>query len=234
MKAKFYYLLLIGFVLVFGSCSKSRDLTCPSFKEKRNFDISFDFLKTHKSHAKHKPSTRNVAKNNSVQGFYNEPIAVEGIDKIAPSISGLTASTSNEIILPEFSHSITKAKSVGTGSNENTQVHQKLSLKEKAKLYVAKKVIEKQLKKLDQQQAQLSNADLDDHPAGGGKSQLIALLLCIFVGGLGIHRFYLGYTTIGIIQLLTAGGCGIWALIDLIRIITGDLKPKNGDYTETL
>lgn len=68
----------------------------------------------------------------------------------------------------------------------------------------------------------------------GGKSQLIALLLCFFLGGLGIHRFYLGYTTIGIIQLLTAGGCGIWALIDLIRIITGDLKPKDGDYSEKL
>lgn len=71
-------------------------------------------------------------------------------------------------------------------------------------------------------------------PEQGGKSQLFALLLCIFVGGLGIHRFYLGYTGIGIIQLLTAGGCGIWALIDLIRIITGDLKPKGGDYTNKL
>jgi len=69
---------------------------------------------------------------------------------------------------------------------------------------------------------------------GGGKSQLIALLLCFFFGGLGIHRFYLGYMTEGIIQLLTAGGCGIWALIDLIRIITGDLKPKDGNYEKTL
>jgi TM2 domain-containing membrane protein YozV len=63
---------------------------------------------------------------------------------------------------------------------------------------------------------------------------LIALLICFFVGGLGIHRFYLGYTWQGVVQLLTLGGCGIWALIDLIRIITGDLKPKNGDYTDKL
>ncbi len=69
---------------------------------------------------------------------------------------------------------------------------------------------------------------------GEGKSQLIALILCIFVGLLGIHRFYLGYTMEGVVQLLTAGGCGIWSLIDLVRIITGDLKPKDGDYTETL
>lgn len=70
--------------------------------------------------------------------------------------------------------------------------------------------------------------------ADQGKSQVIALILVILVGGLGIHRFYLGYTGIGIIQLLTAGGCGIWWLIDLIRIATGDLKPKDGNYTETL
>lgn len=68
----------------------------------------------------------------------------------------------------------------------------------------------------------------------GSKSQLVALLIALFVGGLGIHRFYLGYTTIGIIQLLTLGGCGIWTLIDLIRICTGDLTPKDGSYDSTL
>jgi TM2 domain-containing membrane protein YozV len=70
--------------------------------------------------------------------------------------------------------------------------------------------------------------------AAEGKSQLIALILVVLLGGLGIHRFYLGYTGIGIAQLLTLGGCGIWALIDLVRIITGDLKPKGGDYAEKL
>ncbi len=67
-----------------------------------------------------------------------------------------------------------------------------------------------------------------------GKSQLIALLLCLFVGALGIHRFYLGYIGIGVIQLLTLGGCGIWALVDLIMILTGDLKPKDGDYAKKI
>ena len=72
------------------------------------------------------------------------------------------------------------------------------------------------------------------YDAAGGKSQIIALLLVALVGGLGIHRFYLGYTWQGIVQLLTLGGCGVWALIDLIRIITGDLQPKNGSYSKTL
>jgi TM2 domain-containing membrane protein YozV len=70
--------------------------------------------------------------------------------------------------------------------------------------------------------------------SGEGKSQVIALILCLLVGGLGIHRFYLGYTWQGIVQLLTLGLCGIWTLIDLIRIITGDLKPKDGEYATKL
>ena len=68
-------------------------------------------------------------------------------------------------------------------------------------------------------------------PQGGGKSdkqKIPAALLCWFLGGLGIHRFYLGYSAIGVIQLLTLGGCGIWALVDLIMILTGSLKDSDG------
>lgn len=70
--------------------------------------------------------------------------------------------------------------------------------------------------------------------SGPGKSQIIALVLAILVGVLGVHRFYLGYPMEGVLQLLTAGGCGIWTLIDIIRIITGDLQPADGEYEETL
>jgi TM2 domain-containing membrane protein YozV len=70
--------------------------------------------------------------------------------------------------------------------------------------------------------------------SAGSKSQLVALLLCGFLGGIGVHRFYLGYTWQGIVQLLTAGGCGIWATIDFVRIILGTLKPKDGEYDVTL
>ena len=96
------------------------------------------------------------------------------------------------------------------------------------------KTADQTISKNDAPKSQTSVEEMTSPAAGGGKSQLIALILVILVGGLGIHRFYLGYTTIGIIQLLTAGGCGIWALIDLIRIITGDLKPKDGEYAEKL
>jgi hypothetical protein len=70
--------------------------------------------------------------------------------------------------------------------------------------------------------------------SSGEKDQLVAAILCFVVGVFGVHRFYLGYTGIGILQILTLGGLGIWTLIDLIRILLGDLKPKGGDYAKTL
>jgi hypothetical protein len=60
------------------------------------------------------------------------------------------------------------------------------------------------------------------------KDWLTAVLLSFFVGFLGIDRFYLGYTTYGILKLLTLGGCGIWALIDLILITVGNVPDSDG------
>lgn len=60
------------------------------------------------------------------------------------------------------------------------------------------------------------------------KEWLPTLLLCIFLGGLGIHSFYSGKTLFGVLQLLTLGGCGIWTLIDLILIITKSYRDGEG------
>ena len=59
---------------------------------------------------------------------------------------------------------------------------------------------------------------------------LVTLLLCIFFGYLGVHRFYTGHIASGILQLITGGGLGIWWLIDLILIIVGQFKDKEGSY----
>ncbi len=54
------------------------------------------------------------------------------------------------------------------------------------------------------------------------------LLLCLFLGGLGVHRFYVGKIGTGILQLVTFGGLGIWVLIDLIMIVIGKFTDSEG------
>lgn len=59
-------------------------------------------------------------------------------------------------------------------------------------------------------------------------SRLAATLLCFFVGVLGVHRFYVGKVGTGVLQLVTVGGLGIWTLIDLIVILVGGFRDKDG------
>lgn len=70
------------------------------------------------------------------------------------------------------------------------------------------------------------------HPLTGeplsDKSKMTAGLLQIFLGGVGAGRWYMGSTGIAIAQLLTCGGCGVWALIDGIMILTGKVRDQYG------
>lgn len=67
--------------------------------------------------------------------------------------------------------------------------------------------------------------------SGSEKSQGIALLLGVFLGGLAGHKWYLGNPWyINVLFIITLGGLGIWWIIDMIRIITGDYTPHNGNY----
>ncbi len=65
------------------------------------------------------------------------------------------------------------------------------------------------------------------------KDWLVTLLLSLFLGTLGVHRFYVGKIGTGILQLITLGGCGVWTLIDLIMIITGNFKDNEGNVIKS-
>ena len=58
---------------------------------------------------------------------------------------------------------------------------------------------------------------------------LVALLLCFFIGVIGAHRFYVGKIGTGLLMVFTLGGLGIWTFIDLILIIVGKFKNKDGE-----
>jgi TM2 domain-containing membrane protein YozV len=60
------------------------------------------------------------------------------------------------------------------------------------------------------------------------RQYVTTLLLSFFLGGLGVDRFYLGQTGLGIGKLLTLGGCGIWSLIDLIMIAMRNVTDVDG------
>jgi TM2 domain-containing membrane protein YozV len=60
------------------------------------------------------------------------------------------------------------------------------------------------------------------------KNRFVTLALCFFFGWFGVHRFYAGKYVTGFFQMLTFGGFGFWMFLDLIRILIGSFKDKDG------
>jgi len=82
-----------------------------------------------------------------------------------------------------------------------------------------------------QPQVGISNPTINNigiTPGVSRKSKTVALLLCIFLGGVGAHKFYVGKVGMGILYLLTVGFFGIGWLIDIILIATGSFKDEFG------
>lgn len=66
------------------------------------------------------------------------------------------------------------------------------------------------------------------YPGEPGKSFMTTWLLSLLLGSFGADRFYLGKTGTAVAKLLTGGGAGIWAIVDLIMTLTGNTRDKNG------
>lgn len=79
-----------------------------------------------------------------------------------------------------------------------------------------------------------SNTNTNTNKASGvdmmtsPKSRWLALALCFFFGGLGIHRFYVGKIGSGILYLCTCGLFGIGWIIDFFKILFGSFRDKYG------
>lgn len=80
--------------------------------------------------------------------------------------------------------------------------------------------------------APLKIANYQNQPSSNRTNEdrwLIALILCILVGSLGVHRFYTGNIVTGVLMLITLGGCGVWTIIDLIMIAANTYRDGNGN-----
>lgn len=214
--------------LILGSCAQSNDVVNNSIIQKRKYRKGFHFDLAKKQKKDQKAEYTTLANDNSEV----KKIKLKENTTIDKNERDVITASNNEaiIVVPKKQAELSIAK-------DDKIVEEKVLLTDEAKAIVinSKKDAKKFVRSIVKEYKKSNKANAPNPaPASSGKSQLTALLLCIFVGGIGIHRFYLGYTWQGIVQLLTFGACGIWSLIDLIRIITGDLGPKNGSYSKTL
>lgn len=214
------FLLVLGFALAFSSCTmEKRRYTSGYHIEWHNHKQSPNNLQAGSDAQKMKEGVVGeadpVTDLKSVEGSRDAASASANVQTVENHLSAggeLTAANDNSIFLPAGKSVLRQQAETSVrqevGSNVELSVKHSVNKTEAGRKAVAAA------------------------SGGGGKSWIAALLLCLFLGGLGIHRFYLGYTWQGVVQLLTLGGFGIWALIDLIRIIIRDLKPKDGSYTD--
>lgn len=214
--------------LILTSCAQSDQVVSNNLIQKRKYNKGY-FISANKNKKEKAAIVSNEAladadeKNTSKQP--SSTSEQKSSNETTANNTTVTASANEEVeVINEVS--TTTQKSAKSAAVVEAKVH-------------ASKRVQKIIKKAEKAQEkenlkESANSSAAAPAAGGGHSQLIALIICFFVGALGIHRFYLGYTWQGIVQLLTLGACGIWSLIDFIRIITGDLQPKSGRYSKTL
>ncbi|QKG57520.1 TM2 domain-containing protein [Hymenobacter sp. BRD128] len=174
-------------------------------------------------------SRSNYAFNNSAPAYLGSaqvhaPIAAALTPEAAPT----AATTDGTLQVAEVAPAKHSAHRAGTHAAAKAAIITSIATKKAVIAKIDRKAFKKELKR------QLAAAP--QGTAAEGKSQLVAAILCFFLGGLGVHDFYLGRVGKGILQIflsLIAIGF-ILVIIDFIRILIGTEKPKNGDYAKKL
>ena len=146
------------------------------------------------------------------------PQAQSAESSIVTAKENFTVNNAAASIAAQEDLKINRQEKVEEAATQNSEISEKFNVVKTSKVFA-----EKQMNKV---------TSAKNEKQEGSKSWLVTVLLCFFLGAIGIHRFYLGYTAIGIIQLLTLGGLGLWTLIDFIRILIRDLQPKDGSYED--
>ena len=217
MKKIYSFLLVIA---VLASCSTSSDVVSNRKVQKRKYNkglyikankkntLSFNFLKWEKIN-------NTIAKNNP--------------EKISSNKDLLMAS--KEIKSIPLVNSIPEVTALSNKIDEVLST-KKTSKNEKVKLSEIRK-IKKEVKDL-KKQLNYENKITSNTESQGPDKKTAIILCCIgFAVIAGLHRLYLGYYGLGILYILTGGLCLIGTIIDLIKLLNGDLQPNGGSFDES-
>tara|TARA_B100000963_G_C22613531_1_gene666101 strand:+ start:675 stop:1328 length:654 start_codon:yes stop_codon:yes gene_type:complete len=217
MKKIYSYLFVI---VVLASCSTSYDVVSNRKVQKRKYTkglyvksnkkntSNFDFIKWIKTN-------NTIAKNNHRTIILNEDFLVASKEiKSIPLVNSV----------PEVTSLLNKIDEVL--STKKTSKNEKLKLSEIREVKKEVKNLKKQLKN--------ENKITSKTESQGPDKQTAIILCCLgFAIIAGLHRLYLGYYGLGILYILTGGLCLIGTIIDLIKLLNGDLLPNGGSFDES-
>lgn len=208
MKIKNLFSVLV-ILLILGSCQTSqKHVAFGTGKWKQDVDLSSTRQHLSTTGQIQSTETINYSASNSLNESQN---LISGGETLVSNVNKESNLNTN----PATNNAAKNLKDI-----ENTKAFKELNFVEKIAVKKALKPIKKMAKE-NKSSTNYTETKLTD------SEFIVALFLLIFLGALGIHRFYLGYTLWGLLMLFTAGGCGILVLIDLVLLLTGGIKRRH-------